>query len=44
MKPEPDDLPTILKKIEFGLPDEPSATRRRRASASAKRERQKDGG
>ena len=26
MKPEPEDLPKILKKIEFGLPDEPSAT------------------
>jgi tetratricopeptide (TPR) repeat protein len=24
MQPEPEDLPNILKKIEFGLPDEPS--------------------
>ena len=40
MRPEPEDLPNILKKIEFGLPDEPSKD----APAAAPGPDQKSGG
>jgi hypothetical protein len=40
MQPEPEDLPNILKKIEFGLPDEPSKD----APADPRAPDQKSGG
>jgi len=44
MEPEPEDLPNILKKIEFGLPDTPTPSAEAPAPAAAPAPDQKSGG
>jgi hypothetical protein len=44
MKPEPEDLPKILDKIEHGLPDEPTAAAPAPSPAAAPSASQSGGG
>ena len=44
MKPDPEDLPRILDKIEHGLPDEPSAAAPDASPAAAPGATQSGGG